>query len=58
MDQLISQISILFPTLSVNLYAGILVFARVFGFMRFSPVFNRKEINAITKISIAIIFIE
>ena len=35
--------------------AGFLVFARLLGFLRFAPIFNRKEINTTVKLSLAII---
>jgi len=55
MEQLISQISILFPDFAKWFSAGFIVFARLLGFMRFAPVFNRKEINTITKLALALL---
>ena len=55
MDQLISQIAMLFPGFEKWFSAGFIVFCRLLGFIRFSPVFNRKEINTITKLALCII---
>ena len=41
---------------SMPSYAGRhLVFARMLGFFRFAPIFNRKEIPALVKIPLALI---
>ncbi len=55
MDELIRQIAILFPDFERWFSAGFIVFARLLGFIRFAPVFNRKEINTITKLSLALL---
>ena len=55
MDQVVSQISILFPEFSRWCAAGIIVFARLLGFIRFAPIFNRKEIAGIVKLAFAFI---
>lgn len=55
MDQLVSQMSILFPEFARWFSAGFIVFARLLGFVRFAPVFNRKEIAAPVKLSFAFI---
>ena len=55
MDELIRQIAILFPDFERYFSAGFIVFARLLGFIRFAPVFNRKEINATVKLSLALI---
>lgn len=55
MDELIRQIAILFPDFERWFSAGFVVFARLLGFIRFAPVFNRKEINTITKLSLALL---
>ena len=55
MEQLISQIAILFPNFEKWFSAGFIVFVRLLGFVRFAPVFNRKEINTITKLALCII---
>ena len=53
MDELIRQISILFPDFAKYFSAGFIVFARLLGFIRFAPVLNRKEINTNVKLSLA-----
>ena len=55
MEQVVSQISILFPEFSRWFSAGIIVFARVLGFVRFAPIFNRKEIAGLVKLAFAFI---
>ena len=55
MDQVISNISLLFPEFARWFSAGFIVFARLLGFIRFAPVFNRKEIAGIVKLSLAFI---
>lgn len=55
MDELIRQIAILFPEFERWFSAGFIVFARLLGFIRFAPVFNRKEINTITKLSLVLL---
>ncbi len=54
MDELIRQISILFPDFAKYFSAGFIVFARLLGFIRFAPVFNRKEINTTVKLALAL----
>lgn len=55
MDELIRQIAVLFPDFERYFSAGFIVFARLLGFIRFAPVFNRKEINTTVKLSLAIL---
>lgn len=55
MDQLVSQMSILFPEFARWFSAGFIVFARLLGFIRFAPVLNRKEIAPPVKLSLAFI---
>ena len=55
MDQVISQISILFPDFARWFSAGFIVFARLLGFIRFAPIFNRKEIAGMAKLAFAFI---
>lgn len=55
MDQIINQISIMFPDFARWFSAGFIVFARLMGFIRFAPVFNRKEIAGIVKLAFAFI---
>ena len=53
MDQVVSQITILFPDFARWFSAGFVVFARLLGFIRFAPVFNRKEIAGMVKLALA-----
>lgn len=55
MDQFIQQLAILMPEFDRWFSAGFIVFARMLGFIRFAPIFNRKEINTITKLALAFI---
>ncbi len=55
MDELIRQIAILFPEFERYFSAGFIVFARILGFIRFAPILNRKEINTIVKLALAVI---
>ena len=45
----------MFPMLNAYLAAGIFIFARFLGFFRMAPVFNRKEIPGMVKLSLALI---
>ena len=53
MDSFIQQIAILFPQFDRWFSAGFIVFARLLGFMRFAPIFNRKEIAGLVKLALA-----
>lgn len=55
MDNIITELMKMFPMLNASLAAGIMVFARLMGFMRLAPVFNRKEIPTIVKLGLALI---
>lgn len=55
MDNLYTAIAQMFPTINTYLTAGALVFARMLGFFRFAPVFNRKDIPALVKIPLALL---
>lgn len=55
MDNFVAQFGLMFPKLAVHITAGLIVFARVLGFIRFAPVFNRKEINTIVKLSFSLL---
>ena len=55
MEQVVAQISMMFPEFSRWFSAGFIVFARIIGFIRFSPIFNRKEIAGQVKLSFAFI---
>lgn len=53
MDTVISNFAKLFPAFDAALAAGILVFARMLGFLILAPVFNRKEIPSMVKVGFA-----
>ena len=55
MDQLIQQMAILFPEFDRWFSAGFIVFARLLGFIRFAPIFNRKEIAGLVKLAFVFI---
>ena len=55
MDQLIQQMAILFPEFDRWFSAGFIVFARLLGFIRFAPIFNRKEIAGLVKLALVFI---
>ena len=44
-----------FPEVNAALGAGLLIFARLMGFIRFAPVLNRKEIPGMIKLAFALI---
>lgn len=45
----------MFPMLNTYLAAGIFIFARLLGFIRLAPVFNRKEIPSLVKLSFVLV---
>ncbi len=55
MEQVITELMKMFPMLNAYLAAGIFIFARLLGFFRLAPVFNRKEIPGMVKLSLALI---
>ena len=55
MEELIIELMKMFPMLNAYLAAGIFIFARLLGFFRMAPVFNRKEIPGMVKISLALL---
>lgn len=55
-DVILQEFPKIFPQIDTALGVGFLVFVRLLGMMRFAPVFNRKELPAMVKISFAIIF--
>lgn len=55
MENLFSELMKMFPMLNAYLAAGIFIFARMLGFFRFAPVFNRKEIPGMVKIALALL---
>ena len=55
MEELIIELMKMFPMLNAYLAAGIFIFARLLGFFRMAPVFNRKEIPGMVEISLALL---
>ena len=55
MEGMFNQIALLFPEFEKYFSAGFIVFARLLGFIRFAPIMNRKEINTLTKLSLALL---
>lgn len=55
MDNILAELIKMFPLLNTMLGAGIMVFARLIGFIRLAPVFNRKEIPGMVKICLCLI---
>ncbi len=55
MEEIITELMKMFPMLNAYLAAGIFIFARLLGFFRLAPVFNRKEIPGMVKLSLALI---
>ena len=55
MEQILAEIVKLFPQINTALLSGIYVFARMLGFFRFAPVFNRKEVPGMVKIALALL---
>jgi flagellar biosynthetic protein FliR len=55
MDNIISELIKLFPQINSYFMAGFLIFCRLLGFFRFAPIFSRKEIFGIVKISFALL---
>lgn len=49
MDSLLAEIAKLFPQFDAAIGSGILVFARLLGFVSFAPVLQRKEIPVMVK---------
>lgn len=55
MDNILVELVKMFPKINTYLMAGALVFARLIGFFRFCPIFNRKDFPALVKIPFALI---
>jgi len=55
METVLSEFAKLFPSIDVAIAAGFIVFARMLGFLVFAPVFNRKEIPSMVKVSLCFI---
>jgi len=56
MDSFYIDLFKMFPDLNGYLLSGIYVFARILGFMRMAPIFNRKEIPGLVKLALALMF--
>jgi flagellar biosynthetic protein FliR len=55
MNDIMTNFAQLFPFVDAALAAGIIVFARMLGFMLLAPVFSRKDVPVIVKIGFAFI---
>lgn len=55
MDNIWINLAQLFPKMNTYLMAGALVFARMIGFFRFCPIFNRKDFPALVKVPFALL---
>lgn len=55
MEVILTQFVKLFPEFNAAIAAGVVVFARMIGFILLAPVFSRKEIPALVKISFAFV---
>lgn len=55
MDGLFQELMNTFPMLNAYLAAGIFMFARLLGFFRMAPVFNRKEMPGMVKIGLILL---
>lgn len=53
MDTIIIQFAKLFPAFDAALAAGLIIFARMIGFILLAPIFSRKEIPSMIKIGFA-----
>ena len=56
MDNFFIQLNTLIPGFIENMSGGLVIFARIIGFMRLAPIFNRKEIPTLIKLSLAFLF--
>lgn len=55
MELIIEELIKMFPALNTMLAAGVMVFSRLMGFIRFAPVFNRKEIPGMVKLALCLL---
>ena len=55
MDHILTELMKMFPMLNAYLAAGIFIFARMLGFFRLAPIFNRKEVPGMVKIALALL---
>ena len=56
MDSIYTELMKIFPQMNTVLVSGIYVFARIIGFFRLAPVFNKKEVPGMIKICLALLF--
>ena len=56
MEQIIQDLSSMFPQLNAYFYAGVIVFCRLAGFVRFAPVFHRNDVITYVKIGFVFLF--
>ena len=54
MEEIISELMKMVPLMNAYLAGGIFIFARLLGFFRMAPVFNRKEIPGMVKLALAL----
>ena len=55
MEQIFLELMKMFPLMNAYLAGGIFIFARLLGFVRFAPVFNRKEMPGMIKIALVLL---
>lgn len=53
MEPFLLQLNSLIPGFTAHMSGGLIIFARMMGFVRFAPVLNRKEIPSVVKIGLA-----
>jgi flagellar biosynthesis protein FliR len=53
MEQFLNEFAKLFPVVDASLASGLVIFARMLGFIILAPVFSRKEIPSLVKIGFA-----
>ena len=56
METIYVELMKMFPHLNAALASGIYIFARLLGFFRFAPIFNKKEVPGMVKICLALLF--
>ena len=56
METIYVELMKMFPHLNAALATGIYIFARLLGFFRFAPIFNKKEVPGMIKICLALLF--
>ena len=56
METIYVELMKMFPHLNAALATGIYIFARLHGYFRFAPIFNKKEVPGMVKICLALLF--